>query len=181
VPYGWVTALAEGGRLVLPLANTYYPPGIAVLTRQGEAASGSLAGPADFMALRSARVSRRAVVGFKPVGPHTASTSNLHPYALAGERDTAIAVGQRVPGVHSVWRPADEDTGCLWFYAPVERAIATLDTANGKPHEVEQTGTRQLFDEIEAAYRWWQDAGEPTVTDWLVTVDSRGQRIELEA
>jgi len=155
------------------------PPGVAVLTRHNNAATGSLAGPAQFMALRCERVPRRSVTGFTPVGTHTVRTTDLHPYVLAGNRDTAVAIGQRVSGVHRVWRPAGEDTGCLWFYAPAERSIATLDMLHDGRLEVEQTGDRQLFDEVEAAYHWWLAQGEPTIRDWTITIRRDGQRLEL--
>ena len=54
----------------------------------------------------------------------------------------------------------------------------------GKPRpggssEVRQAGERTLWDEIQAAYRWWIDAGRPTVDAWQFTVKSTGQRIQL--
>jgi len=49
-----------------------------------------------------------------------------------------------------------------------------------KPYPVEQAGPRQLLDEIETAYRWWQQDCEPAVGDWLVTVTPRGQTISLD-
>ena len=179
VPFGWVAALNESGRLVVPLTNPYQPPGVAVLTRHNDIATGTLTGPADFMALRSERVSRRSVTEWKPVGVRTERSTNLHPYLIAGNRDAAVAIGQHVPGVHKVWRPAGEDFGCLWFYAPAERSIATLDMVDDNTYEVEQTGHRQLFDEIETAYQSWRDNGEPAVGDWLVTVTPQGQQMTL--
>jgi hypothetical protein len=76
----------------------------------------------------------------------------------------------RRQGVHRVWRPAGEDTGCLWLYAPAERSIATLDMLHNGRLEVEQTGDRQLFNEVEAAYHWWLAQGKPTTQDWTITI-----------
>lgn len=42
-------------------------------------------------------------------------------------------------------------------------------------------GSRRLWDEVEAAYRWWRDAGEPKAADWLFTVTPDNQRVELRA
>jgi protein-L-isoaspartate O-methyltransferase len=179
VPFGWITALDENGRLVVPLNNPYQPPGVAVLTRHNDAATGSLAGPAQFMALRSERVPRRSVTGFTPVGTHTVRMTDLHPYVLAGNRDTAVAIGQRVSGVHRIWRPAGEDTGCLWLYAPTEQSIATLDMLHNGRLEVEQTGDRQLFNEVEAAHHWWLAQGKPTTQDWTITIHRDEQHLEL--
>ncbi|MBA2323034.1 MAG: methyltransferase domain-containing protein [Pseudonocardiales bacterium] len=140
VSYAWVTVLVEGGRLA-PLTNPYKPPGIVALTRHDDTAAGSLAGPADFMALRSERVTRRSVVEFSAVGPHTQGTTEV-PVPPGGDRHAAVAIGQRVQGVHRAWRPAGEDGGCLWLYAPAERSIGTIDIDDGLPYEVEQTGHR---------------------------------------
>ncbi len=34
--------------------------------------------------------------------------------------------------------------------------------------------------EVEAAYRWWVDAGSPSAERWRFAVSPQGQRVELE-
>jgi hypothetical protein len=36
-------------------------------------------------------------------------------------------------------------------------------------YRVDQYGPRRLWDEINAAHRWWVSAGQPEAGDWLVT------------
>ncbi|MEU8136331.1 hypothetical protein [Streptodolium elevatio] len=43
-----------------------------------------------------------------------------------------------------------------------------------------QQGPRRLWDEAEAAYRWWEDHGRPEITRYGVTVDVNGQRHWLD-
>jgi hypothetical protein len=46
-----------------------------------------------------------------------------------------------------------------------------------RPYPVEQAGPRRLLDEVEEALRWWRQAGEPAVGDWLVTVMPDDQEV----
>jgi protein-L-isoaspartate O-methyltransferase len=177
-PWSWVEQCRPGGRLVVPLNGDWYPPGLAVLERTDNGAVGRLAGPASFMRMRAQARSR--VVPPTDLEPAHLGTTDIYPYHLAGDRDAAVAIGQRTSGITFTWRsPDDNEDGVLWLYATGSWAI--VDASTAPPYEVKQAGPRKLHDEVIAAYRWWQDAGEPTVADWLVTVDGRGQRIELEA
>ncbi|MCA1675716.1 MAG: hypothetical protein LC799_27240, partial [Actinobacteria bacterium] len=47
------------------------------------------------------------------------------------------------------------------------------------PYAVRQHGPRMLFDEVEAAYQWWVDLGEPSVDQWRFTVSPKGQQVWL--
>ena len=38
---------------------------------------------------------------------------------------------------------------------------------------IQQHGPRQLWDEIDAAYRWWIDTGSPSVDRWRFTITPR--------
>ncbi|WP_156994228.1 rRNA adenine N-6-methyltransferase family protein [Pseudonocardia acaciae] len=176
-PYHWVQQVTPGGRLVVPLANTYEPPGVAVLDRHEDGtATGSLGACAVFMSLRSQRVPRRSV----RVGePDTIGTTELHPYRWAQNRDAAVAIGQRVNGVSKSYREATPTTGTVWLLDVVTDSWASVDITEEPPYPVNQSGQRRLFDEVADAYRWWQQAGEPAVTDWTVTVGPHGQRMTL--
>ncbi len=179
VPYPWVDQTTPGGRIVVPLTNSYHSPGVVVLTRHDDGtASGRLAGPASFMTLRAAREPR--VNGADFTAPAIAkSTTDLHPHRVAGNRDAATAIGLRVTGIWWSWQTTG-DLGKLWLYAPDTRSWASLELRTHPPYPVEQAGPRQLWDDVTGAYRWWLESGEPTVTDWLVTVGPDGQRIELQ-
>lgn len=181
VPYAWVAQTGRCGRIVAPLTGEYHPPGVVCLVRDVDGtATGRLAGDAAFMGLRG---TSRRVRGSGATRSSTAtSETDLHPYRYAGDRNAATAIGLRVHGVHKVWTddPDRPGTGTLWLYGPESGSRATVTVGAGPPHPVEQTGPRRLFDEVEAAYRWWLDAGEPLVGDWLVTVTPAGQEITLE-
>ncbi|MDQ2707692.1 MAG: hypothetical protein M3Z25_08685 [Actinomycetota bacterium] len=130
------------------------------------------------MRMRSQARSRAVPDGLDLVPEHTAIIE-VHPfYLMTGDRNAAVAIDQRTSDIKFTWHsPDDSADGVLWLYGP--QSWATISSAGGKPYEVEQSGPRHLVDEVLAAYRWWQDAGEPMIEDWLVTVTPEGQRIEL--
>lgn len=176
VPWAWVEQVAPGGRIVVPLTNTYRSPGILVLTRHGDgAATGRLGGPAMFMQMRAGRTDRLDTAGFTDGGADHLSTTTLHPYRVVGDRAAAIAIGFQLPDVSWAWAP-DGDLGCLWMYAVEPRSWATVELLDDPPYPVEQAGPRRLWDEITSAHRSWVESGSPGVGDWLVSVDRDGQR-----
>jgi protein-L-isoaspartate O-methyltransferase len=181
VPYSWVEQAVAGGRIVLPMTGSYQPPGILALdVHEGGTASGRFGGPAAFMALRAQRVPRprgRSI----DTATGSGSTTEVHPYHVAGDRDAATAIGMRVPGVHKLYEPStDEGTGTLWLLDPGSDSWAAVALTLNPPYEVRQCGGRRLWDEVEAAHRWWTEAGEPAVDAWRFTLTPAGQRIELE-
>jgi protein-L-isoaspartate O-methyltransferase len=181
VPYAWVAQTGPGGRIVAPLTGTYQPPGILTLDVHGDGtASGRLGGPAAFMALRAQRVARPRG---RPIDLSTGqvSATEVHPYFVAGDRAAATAIGLRVPRVHKLWSPgADERTGTLWLLDPDSDSWAAVALTPDPPYETRQGGGRKLWDEVEAAYRWWVGADEPPVDAWLITVTPNGQWVELQ-
>jgi len=176
IPWAWVMQTRIGGRLVVPLNGSWYPPGLAVLERTQDEATGRLAGPADFMRMRSQARSRAVPLPVDLAPAHT-STTTVHPYFLTGDRDAAVAIDQQTSGIRFTWRsPDDSAEGVLWIYG--SDSWATIDATTGVPYAVEQAGPRQLVDEVLGAYRWWQDHGEPAVSDWRVTVTPDEQTIQ---
>lgn len=183
VPLAWVTQSTVGGRLVVPLNNTFQAPGLAILdvTEHGEAL-GRLGGPAQFMGLRAERVPRPRGADFGSPAESTTST-DLHPYRWAGDRAAATAVGQLVAaGLHTLYEPHTDNTGTQWLYAPDSRSWASIEvTCDGPPYRVEQAGPRCPFDEVAAAYQHWLDVGSPALDAWKVRVGPAGQTIYFTA
>ena len=83
------------------------------------------------------------------------------------------------PGCESFYHAEDTDAGTLYLVDQHHRSWATLHTTTKPPYEVRQGGQRKLWGKVQTAYRWWIDAGEPTVNAWRFTVAPSGQRIEL--
>lgn len=175
VPWAWLEQVVPGGRIVVPLTNSYRSPGVLVLTRHEDGtASGGLGGQAIFMQLREGRTDRIDPAGFTDPAEHY-STTTLHPYHVIGDRAAAIAIGFRVPDVSWAWAP-DGDLGYLRMYAAKPRSWAGVELLDEPPYPVEQAGPRRLWDEVSDAHRQWLESGSPGVADWRVTVDRDGQR-----
>lgn len=179
VPWAWVAQTAPGGRLVVPMTNTYQPLGVVAFDVGEWCATGRIGAPADFMGLRSQRTPRvRSGGGNADV---TGST-DLHPYEWAGRRDGATGVGIRLgDGIHKKYVPITSTSGVLWLRGPASSSWAWVDCSGNPPYAVEQAGARRLFDEVADAYGWWVDSGSPTVSDWRVTVGPDGQTISVES
>jgi protein-L-isoaspartate O-methyltransferase len=183
VPYAWVGQTAPGGRLVVPLYNSYHQPGLLTLTAHGDGiASGRLTWPLLFMGTRAERVPRldpASIVG----DPDVIGETDLHPRLWAAERNAAMAIGQRLgDGVRWQWRQkAAPGRGTAWLFDSATRSWASVRVGAEPPYRVRQGGLRCLFDEIADAYRWWRDAGQPAVADWLITVGPHGQHLNVDS
>ncbi len=187
VPHPWVSQTLPGGRILTPWANAYFDGGLLALEPLGDGtATGRIVGKAWFMWLRDQRVPRVSVSKFVRDDQHAdTSTTGVHPFDVAGDYDAQLAVGLRVPDCrHLYWRPDhDDDHGTLWLIDPGSGAWASLrhHLKSDGPYEIRQHGPRRLWDEVEAAYRWWKDAGDPKAADWLFAVTPDTQRVELDA
>jgi Protein-L-isoaspartate(D-aspartate) O-methyltransferase (PCMT) len=180
VPHRWVAQTTPGGRLAVPLYNSYHQPGLLTLTAHGDGtASGRLSWPLSFMGTRAERVPRVAPASI--VGdPDVIGETDLHPRLWVSQRGAAMTIGLRLgDGVRSQWQHKAPGQGTMWLLDPASRSWASVHAGAEPPYRVRQGGPRRLFDEISDAYRWWLENGEPSVGDWLVTVGPDGQRIEL--
>ncbi|HEU0089682.1 MAG TPA: hypothetical protein VFQ77_18885 [Pseudonocardiaceae bacterium] len=89
-----------------------------------------------------------------------------------------------MPGCQWEFQPATGADGRhrVWFLDPGTRSWARFDYQPGAHRwPVHQYGPRRLWDEIEAAYHWWDQAGQPSPDRWHFTLTPHDQRIELNA
>lgn len=188
IPYTWVEQTRPGGRIVLPWADTY-TGGLLVLTvAEDGTARGRIVAESTFMWLREQRATRGAV---KPPmdavddpGRTDARVTTLHPHHVTGPHGARIAIGQRVPGCqwrYYPWEP-NEPVGVLWLVDPWgswAKLTHTHPTADQDEFPVLQAGPRRLWNEVEAACRWWLEAGSPGADQWLFTITPNRQQIQL--
>lgn len=181
VPYSWVEQTVAGGVVVVPMLGPWQAPGVAVLdVGEDGTARGRWVVPANFMGLRADRTPRARRWPGIGTSPDSVGRTDLHPWRLSGDRHAAVAIGRRVRACSWTYQSdRGRDTGVLWLLDPGSRSWASVGLDGSADHEVEQAGPRRLFDEVEAAHRWWVDAGTPHVADWLVTVTPAGQEIRL--
>ena len=181
VPYAWVAQTRPGGRVLTPWGTSYYPGGLLALTVHPDStATGRIVGPASFMRLRAQRIPRYSASRImRGDDTTTTSTTDLHPWYVAGDVHAATAIGLRVPQCESLYHPESSEAGTLYLVDQWSGSWATLHVTTETPYEVRQSGERKLWDEVHSAHRWWLELGKPAVEAWRFTIDPGGQRIEL--
>lgn len=183
VPYPWVMQTRPGGKILTPWGTPYHNGTLASFTVNTDGtADGNIAGNVAFMFLRNQRL--YASIDDKECDETTArhSHTRIAPYSVAGDYDTCLAIGMKVPGCSliTVPHPTAELTGTLWFVDPDTDSWANLHyQPNTRPYPVHQSGPRNLWDEIETAYHWWRDNGRPDAGRWRITITPEGQQVTL--
>ncbi len=183
VPYQWVAQTRPGGQVVTPWETPYGAGGLLSLTVSDDGtATGRIVDNVAFMWLRDQRpptASLRESVYNRDQASVT--YTDLHP-AYATHFDPAVAVALRVPQCQKIRYSAIDDSGAftLWFLDPLSRSWARIDyESDANQYRVDQLGPRRLWDEVEAACRWWLQAGSPKAEQWTFTVTREGQRSDL--
>jgi protein-L-isoaspartate(D-aspartate) O-methyltransferase len=191
IPYPWVDQTRPGGRILLPWADTYTGGLLALTVEDDGTARGNIIAESNFMWLREQRDTRGAI---KPTTNEPSSSdpnrtdetvTACHPHNVTGSHGARLAIGQRVAGCqwrYWPWEPHDP-IGVLWLTDPWGSwAKLTHATPNADDDEfpVLQSGPRRLWDEVEAAYHWWIDAGSPDAGRWQFTITPTGQHARLK-
>lgn len=191
IPYSWVAQTRAGGRILTPWSNSYFDGGlIALSVRDDGTATGSIVDRASFMRLRNQREPPREPV-LDIVGDDEdraeATTTELHPYRFTGDYDAQLAISLHVPGCEFTYIPYNLrfQEGVVWLVDRSSRSWASHTHHSAEVHQDEypvlQFGPRRLWDEVQAAYRCWEEAGRPPAERWRFTITPDGQRVELPA
>ena len=188
VPYAWVAQTRLGGRIVTPFGTAFHNGTLLRLTVHSDGcASGGFGGNVGFMWVRDQRTPHGAVEDRVRVEhDFTETTTELHPYEPVGDFDASFAVGLRVPDMKSTVvhdeDGRDSERFTVYLMDPNSGAWAswrvTPDSVGA--YRVCQHGPRWLFDELSAAYVWWQQAGRPEHIRFGVTLTPQGQRVWLD-
>ncbi|WSU15413.1 methyltransferase domain-containing protein [Streptomyces albidoflavus] len=187
LPFAWVRQARPGAVIVAPW-GTHYSNADAiarlVVAEDGRSASGTFAGPVEFMKLRSQRlppVEHRAYVpDTVAVGEET--TSMAAEEAFTGDRFGAgrFALGLRVPACVNVVAEKRDGARPVWFYGLSDRSWACAMFRDGDTARVWQSGPRRLWDEAEAALAWWEERGRPGHERFGLTLTEAGQSAWLD-
>lgn len=182
--FGWVRQMVPGGVLLVPWGTCFgYTEATArlVVAEDGASASGHFTRPVNFMRMRSQRLAPPEHSRYVPAqgtgGARRSSTSLREEELLTGDLGVeAFAVGLRVPDcVHVADRRVDGRRP-VWFYGLTDSSWAVADFREGSSRAtVHQGGPRGLWDEVEAAVRWWQGEGRPGFSRFGLTVGPEGE------
>ncbi|WP_345748186.1 methyltransferase domain-containing protein [Streptomyces sp. ODS28] len=183
IPYAWVEQTRPGGLIVTPWGTHYtHRDAVARLTvGEDGTASGRIIRPVQFMKLRTQRLPFAGHASYVPenvTGNGEESVTRLDESAFAVDTlaPAPFAIGLRVPDCwHTV---ADKRDGMrpVWFYGLSDASWAVAIFRDGRPEsKVYQSGPRRLWDEVEAAYGWWQEHGRPDYERFGLTVTPEEQ------
>ncbi|MGH3803387.1 MAG: methyltransferase domain-containing protein [Pseudonocardiaceae bacterium] len=189
VPSEWLAQTRPGGVIVTPVRTDYVGSGALVrFTVHAEGtATGHPVSKVGFMPLRAQR-SPCVDLSFVEVadqdGAAEASQTTTPPWLVATTVDVRWAISTRIAPCRWGHRPptATHPQHQLWFadHATGSWAIARYDRCGG-PYPIRQHGPRHLWDEIDGAYRWWCDQGEPPLTQWRLSISRDQQTTSLDA
>lgn len=176
VPPAW-TAQCRPGAVVLAPWGTHFSHQEALLrltVGADGAATGPFLRPLAFMTLRRQRLDWGRFNGHVPrdyteaADRSTASVSRDR--AAFPTADAAFALGLRVPRCARTVNVAETGETRVWCFDLDSRSWAVAVYADDSGADVHQAGPRRLWDEVEAAVRWWEAAGCPGVSRFGLTV-----------
>jgi methyltransferase of ATP-grasp peptide maturase system len=186
IPAAWPAQARPGGIILTPYGDAYHNDALLKLTVNDDGtASGRFVGRAAFMWLRRDRVLLGPLREYVHADDHPdRKTTELDPREVFGDPDIDFAVATRVSDVswHRVDAADESGEFTVWLLGlSGERSWASIDFEGHSPYAVEQYGPRRLWDEIEAAYGWWIEAGRPTTDRFGLTVGPDGQHVWLNS
>ncbi|MCM3883328.1 methyltransferase domain-containing protein [Frankia sp. R82] len=169
VPYAWVEQTRPGGRIVLPFTSEF-GGALLTLTVADGAGCGRFDREAGFMPLRGQRPDPPAWRHGDP----DIRTTDRELRAPFDDPAAGFAVNTRMPGC-ALGRLVEGGAAptLLLSHAP-SGSWASLRSEPDR-HEIAQHGPRRLWDELEAAYDWWDGLGRPGCDRFGLTVTPEGQ------
>ncbi|ATM24586.1 protein-L-isoaspartate(D-aspartate) O-methyltransferase (plasmid) [Streptomyces alboflavus] len=169
IPVAWIDQVRDGGRIVVPFGSLFANTGLVRLTVHDGAAEGHFAGAVSFMWER----------GQLPRWPDPAQAAAVRSASAVNPRDVLAtgasrwAVGLQVPDVTYDPVPARGDRLLrLWSIDGSWAAVAVDDWSS--PRAVAQHGPRRVWDEVCAAWQWWEERGRPGRSRFGITARRTG-------
>ncbi len=185
VPYAWVEQARPGGVIVAPWAPEYGGEAVVRLTvGEDGTASGRFVGSSAFMRLRQQRTSRPGSLEYLsdpwPADGARSSTS-LSPEDVGGWL-AMFAIGVQVPEAFPLVERYADGTYTLWLHDTAVTSWATVEWEPDRTaYEVVQSGRRRLWDEVAAAWHWWDSRGRPGFDRFGLTITPGGQMVWLDS
>ncbi|MFE4519772.1 protein-L-isoaspartate(D-aspartate) O-methyltransferase [Kitasatospora sp. NPDC056783] len=186
IPAAWIAQTRPGGVIVSPVSPLFGGGAIVRLTVDGEgAASGRFTRSSAFMMMRQQRYEGEPVEDYLSgewPGDSEQSWTKLDPEAAIGDDWPAqFACALALPDVY-YRRNGFGEGWTWWLFDTAVTSWATVDSVPGESRfEVRQSGPRRLWDEVETAWRWWDDQGRPDFDRFGLTVGPGGHTAWLDS
>ncbi|MFE9256425.1 methyltransferase domain-containing protein [Streptomyces sp. NPDC006879] len=185
VPRQWIGQTKPGGLIVAPWGPTYGGEAVVRLAvAENGTATGWFLGSSAFMRLRAQRTERKHVreylKGRKWPADGRRSMTSISPDSV-GDWPVMFAIGVQVPGAFPWMESYGDGSYTLWLRDTAVTSWGTVDFVPGREEfEVYQSGPRDLWNEVVAAYLWWDEQGRPGFERFGLTVDGDGERVWLD-
>jgi protein-L-isoaspartate(D-aspartate) O-methyltransferase len=171
VPLAWIDQTEEGGHIVVCLWRQLGNPLIRLTVHDGTATGTFLPTGGSFMPARAYPVLNEQQALRAAVRQAGQSREIAYPASILDDDHAGLWIGLQVPDVSRLGLHPINGNEQLWLFAP-DGSWSMLDLAKDA---VEQYGPRHLWDEVERAYREWEDAGRPTRDHIGLTVTRTGE------
>lgn len=182
VPFAWVEQTKPGGVIVAPWGPTYGGEGVVRLVVGDDgSASGRFVGSSAFMRLREQRKNLPVRSTYPQDADGTESVTTLSPDDV-GDWIHMFAVGVQIPDLFCRVTWGAEGAYRLWLYDMGATSWAAADYEKGRTeYIVRQGGVRKLWDELETAWRWWDEQDRPGFERFGLTVTAERQTVWLDS
>ncbi|HEY4020863.1 MAG TPA: methyltransferase domain-containing protein [Pseudonocardiaceae bacterium] len=182
VPYAWIAQTRPGGMVITPWGTDFCNGALLRLhVNEDGAGIGRFHQTVAFIRLRGQR--RAGDVAEAGGVETTTSLRERQIHEAISIRGAAFAVGLRVPdcGVRIVNHAvADGVEHAVHLNDPNTDSWARVEVGAVRPFPVYQSGARQLWDELVAAYDWWRRMARPHAHRFGLTVTPGDQTVWLD-
>ncbi|MCX4691901.1 methyltransferase domain-containing protein [Streptomyces sp. NBC_01408] len=179
IPAEIIRQTQPGGIIVSPYATEYGGEAVVQLTVQEDgSATGPFVSSSAFMRLRQQRAYRTHVKEYLGGKPWPAdgrlTVTSLCPEDVAAWLPM-FAIGLQTHGMFPYPERYDGGSYTLWLRDTKVTSWASIDFVPGaEEFEVYQSGPRELWGELRAAYAWWNGQGRPGFERFGLTVRPDG-------
>jgi protein-L-isoaspartate(D-aspartate) O-methyltransferase len=184
LPYAWVRQARPGAVILAPVKTDLCAgPLVRFTVHDDGTATGSVVpSRVGFMELREQRTPDVDFRHRRWDDPHAELThTDLMPWTTLGNEAPRWAVAVAIPGCrYELWKRTpgrNPDHGVAWLADPLTGSWASVVPGEPGRYDVRQHGPRRLWNEAEAACRWWKDIGEPSPQDWEFTITPDNQTV----
>ena len=189
VPRAWLAQTRPGGLVVLPWDTGYSGGSLLRLRVAGDGtAAGRFGGYYAFMRLRSQRrflaVADGEDLPLERADRAVTTVTGYQVYQMMSADQAAFTIGLLLPdtcGLYEEDRRGDyHHVVELHDHRSGSWAQVDVNLDHDSRFDVYQYGSRRLWDEALAGFRWWHDHGEPGVDRYGMTITPRAQTVWLD-
>jgi len=178
VPGEWLRRVRPGGAIITGYGTAYcHDPVVRLQVHHAHRATGHVVGEIECEWERGQRIRPALTAAEVEAAASGTDATTFDAHHPPHTYDACFAIGIRVPNCVRVHVTCDD----VWFVDAATGSRAHWHRSPVGRYRVDQYGPRRLWDEIDAAHRWWLTCGRPDAGDWLITATVDATTAELPA